>query len=130
MVYRNPSKRLRFSVSWDLMTYRLQIIGASVDGDVTFDVSESHLLSAASGAASESVQLKRESPAGVFRKGWDSSNPIAGLLRLWVSAAAVILCTCAAGWLGHLFLTPKQSLAQAMPDLVAILVFFLIARLR
>jgi hypothetical protein len=43
---------------------------------------------------------------------------------------AAILGTCGAAWLGQLFLTPAQAVGQLIPDLVALLVFFLSARLR
>jgi hypothetical protein len=104
-----------------------------VDGDVTFDVSDSHLVStglSACSANSDPFQLQREARAEDFRKAGDSFNPIAGLARQWISAGAALLGTGAAWWMGHLFLTPPQLLQQAMPDVVAVLVFFLVARLR
>lgn len=70
-------------------------------------------------------------PANIaFHDEMPGGNPIAALLLKWFIAGAAILGTCAAAWAGRLFLTPVQMVAQTMPDLIALLVFFLVLRLR
>lgn len=104
-----------------------------MDGDFPFDATDTPLAFtglSAGGAMTDLFQRQREARTEGFRKAQDNINPIAGLLRLWISAVSAILGTFATWWLGHLFLTPSELLQQAMPEAVAVLVFFLIARLR
>lgn len=84
----------------------------------------------AGGAAYDLTQPHREPRADAIGHQNQTCVPLAGLLRKWLSACAAILGTCAASWLAHFFLTPSLAVEQAMPDVVAVLVFFLVARPR
>lgn len=66
----------------------------------------------------------------VFRPEMEGAAPIAHLLLRTITVLAAILGTCGAAWLGRLFLTPTQMVDQLLPDVIALLVFFLAVRLR
>ena len=65
-----------------------------------------------------------------FRNKFQDATPIARLLLQMITVMAAIFGTCVAAWLGRLFLTPTQAVDQLVPDLIALLVFFLAIRLR
>jgi hypothetical protein len=58
------------------------------------------------------------------------SNLLLHWLLKWVDGGAVILSTFASAWAASLFLTEQESMQQFAPDLVAILAFFVVLRLR
>jgi hypothetical protein len=105
-----------------------------MDGNAAFGVK----MEGITASAETSAKVGPSDPFGnisnnmniAFRDDMQGGNPIAGLLLKWIIATAAILGTCAAAWAGRLFLTPVQMVAQAMPDLIALLVFFLVLRLR
>ncbi len=104
-----------------------------MDGDVAFNVNEPHLVSAGISVRSKTADVpgvESDMKFGVVQSGLEQFNPIVALLRRWVMACAVIAGTCVAGWLGHLFLSPPEMLEEVMPEIIAVLVFFLVVRLR
>ncbi len=104
-----------------------------MDGDVAFNVNEPHLLTAGisvRGATADLLGAEPDMTFGAVQSGLEQFNPIAALLRRWVMACAVIVGTFAAGWLGHLFLSPPEMLEEVTPEIIAVLVFFLVIRLR
>ena len=80
--------------------------------------------------SSDFVHLQLANISRNFAHERQDSNAIPNWLLKWVDGGAVILSTCAAAWAAGFFLNAHEDMEQFIPDLIAVLAFFVTLRLR
>jgi hypothetical protein len=100
-------------------------------GEVTFrtnDSSKTVLDFSSTTASINHTFLLNSSSNGFFNDAARTGSTVGNTRLRWMTAGGAVLATFVAAWAGHLFLTPEQIVEQAMPDVVALLVFLLVSR--
>jgi hypothetical protein len=80
--------------------------------------------------SSDFVHLQLANISRNFAHEKQDGNVIPNWLINWVDGSAVILSTCAAAWAAGFFLTVHEDMEQFIPDIIAVLAFFVTLRLR
>lgn len=105
-----------------------------MDGNVSFDVEANRVTAAPilpdAACNFDFMHVQLENISRDFAHKQQDANPLLHWLFKWVDGGAVILSTFAAAWAATLFLTHREAMDQVMPDIIAVLVFFLTLRLR
>ena len=80
--------------------------------------------------ASDFVHVQLANISRNFAHERQDSNPLPNWVLKWVDGGAVILSTCVAARVAGFFLTEHQAVEQFIPDLIAVLAFFVTLRIR